>query len=369
MQLTPDDCRLIDESIDRHCRDLAAGCFARPEMLASAADFRAACQRFAEQGVLNVTADEGGGLWEDCDAPGNLAFTLDTLATLGATNAALALVLHRAALARHLLDRLHGCPEPVADISRLALCLHGRHGLGRGELARWWQDRDPDLGMLSDVFDRQGPRLALMADNSGGVLCPVFEGGMLQWWLVPAPAPLDAQHGLDELRTAGIRPAGGELLALADAATARALARDVWHREWLGLLAIGQGVARQALARATDHAALRVQGGTVIARHAAVQALLGSLRSAQAETGAFLAAQRLDSGSFGRLLLARNRLQDGLADAVNAAMQIFGGSGYMRDGGLEKCFRDFNQLRYQSGGPLDMQLLASHWSSPSEEAA
>ncbi|MCC2674070.1 MAG: hypothetical protein K0R58_1017 [Ramlibacter sp.] len=365
MQLTAEDRHLIGDSLQRICQDLSAGLFARAEHSCAPSDFAGVLRLLAEQGVFNATDEPGCGLWEDCADPANLALTLDSLATLGATNAALAFSLHRAALARHLLAQLQRDREPAENPADLSLCLHGRHGIGRGELARWWQGLPADDSLLQDVFDAGSPRLALTQDKIGRVICPVFTDGALQWHVCSAPREATTAHGLDELRYGSIIPALGEPLPVLAPAAARSLSRDLWHRDWLGLLAIQKGAVRQALARAREYSALRYQGGEVIHRHAAVQALLVELRGALAETTAFLQAQRLDANAFGELLLARNRLQESLNTAANAAMQIFGGIGYMRDTGIEKCFRDVNQLRYQSGGPLDMTLLAAAWEEAS----
>lgn len=365
MQLTAEDRHLIGDSLQRICLDLADGAFARAESPCPPAGFGAALRVLAGQGVLNASAEPGCGLWEDCADPANLALTLDSLATLGATNAALAFSLHRAALARHLLAELQCSPEPAESAVELSLCLHGRHGIGRGELARWWQGLGTDDSLLQDVFDAASPRLALTQDKIGRVICPVFVGGALQWRICPAPREATTAHGLDELCYGHIMPAAGEPLPDLTPVAARSVARDLWHRDWLGLIAIQMGAVRQALARARDYSALRYQGGDLIHRHAAVQALLVELRGGLAETAAFLRAQSLDASAFGALLLARNRLQETLGVAANAAMQVFGGIGYMRDTGIEKCFRDVNQLRYQSGGPLDMTLLAAAWEDAS----
>lgn len=361
MQLSTEDRRQISDSIQQICRDLSAQCFARPEQPCAPAAFEGAARLLMAQGVVNLTDEAGCGLWEDAEDPGNLALTLDSLATIAASNPALALSLHRSALARHLLERLQYTPDPVTDLARITLCLHGRHGLGRGELALWWQGRPADEALLSDVLDATSPRLTLTQGNTGGVLCPVFAGGELHWRLCNPHEPGRDNHGLDELCYGQVSAADGLPLPGPEGAAGRALAQGIWHREWLGLLAIQQGGVRQALARARDYSALRYQGGQIINRHPAVQALLTDIRSALADTGGFLDAQALDHAGFGRLLLARNRLQEGLSVAANAAMQIFGGIGYMRDTGMEKSFRDVNQLRYQSGGPLDMQLLAANW--------
>lgn len=361
MQLSLEDRHLIGDALQRVCQDLSAGPFARPEQPCDAAGFAAALHLLAEQGVVNTGDEAGCGLWEDCADPANLALTLDSLATLGGANAALAFSAHRAALARQLLSRLQYRPAATEGPAAILLCLHGRHGIGRGELAHWWQGRPSGDSLLHDVFDAGSPRLALTQDKTGRVICPVFAGDGLQWWSCPVPQEAAAAHGLDELRLAAVIPEAGERLPALAPERARDLARDLWHCDWLGLLAIQLGAVRLALARARDYSALRFQGGELIHRHAAVQALLGELRGAIADTTSFLRAQSLDATAFGELLLARNRLQDALNAGANAAMQVFGGIGYMRDTGIEKCFRDINQLRYQSGGPLDMTLLAAAW--------
>lgn len=359
MPLTVEDRHLIGDSLQRLCRDLGARHFARPELPCAAEDFRAAAGALAGAGFLDSDGEAAGyGLWADAGDPG---LTLASLATIAEANPALALRLHRAALAGDLLRRLGVAMPAAAD--RLTLCLHGGHGIGRGELAHWWRGQAADERLLADVFDAGAPRLALILDKTDRVACPVFAAGTLHWVLCPVRQEAADTHGLDELRHARVHPDLGEPLpAPADAA---ALARGLWQRDWLGLLAVQLGAARRAFALARDHAALRHQGGQRIDRHPAVQGLLGAQRSALADAGDFLARQDLSATAFGTLLLARNRLQDALAEAVNAAMQVLGGSGYMKDAGVEKCFRDLYQLRYQSGSPLEMVLLAAAWEEQS----
>lgn len=362
MQLNHDDRQLIGDSLQRLCRDLSTQYFSYPETPCHPDDFHAACTQLQEQGVLNTSDEPGCGLWEGGDDAVHLTLTLDSLTTLGHTNAALAFQLHRAALARYLLD---GLGQPVAGADRLSLCLHGHHGVGRGELACWWRGKPADLELLADVFDTLRPRLALIPDNPASVLCPVFAAGTVQWWRATVPPLTNDNHGLDELLTGTVTASGGTALPHLTPTASRALSQAVWHREWLGLLAIQLGILRQAGEKARAHAALRFQGGRIINGHPAVQCLLTGIRAAETDAAAFLRLQTLNDEGFGTLLLARNRLQESLAEAASTAMQVLGGIGYMRDCGLEKCFRDINQLRLQSGGPLDMPLLATHWEEQS----
>lgn len=350
MQPSSEDRHLIEASVQKICRDLSISHFSQPETICSTEAFTQALSILVEQGVLNLSDEPGYGLWEHTDSPEEIALTLSSLRTLASTDAALALSLHRAALAR----QLPGCPTTP----NLGICLHGRHGLGRGELAHWWQQSSIQDKFLADVFSDHEPRLALMPAGGGHVICPVFQCPQgFSWWLVPANTPANHGLGLNELPYGQVWPAQGEFLTRLDPLQSR----HIWHQEWLGLLAIQLGCLDHAGKQAAAYARIRYQGGQLINQHAAVQSLLTDISSAQADTELFLQYQQLNEGSFRHLLLARNRLQESLCTAVNAAMQIMGGLGYMRDSGIEKCLRDAYQLRFQSGSPLDMQSLASAW--------
>ncbi len=356
MSPSAEERQLISHSVHHICADLAQQYFSRPEQVCSDADFSAALHQFSDQGVIELGAEPGYGLWEGGDDADALALSLDLLRLIAHTNTALALSLHRSALARQLL---RACAADSAATLTTSLCLQGRLGLGRGELALWWQGSDAPLSLLAEVFAADAPRPALVARAAGHSLCAVYEAGQLHWRLCAHPPQTPTQLGLDELASAAILPASG--VRLPDVDDARALARSLWQRDWLGLLAIELGCTQRAYTLARDYAGLRRQGGRRIGEHRAVSDMLLELRASSAEVGDFLAAARLDTSGLQRLLLARNRLQLSLQGAVNAAMQIFGGLGYMRDTGVEKCFRDLYQLRYQSGGPLEMQALAAQW--------
>ncbi|NNM53049.1 MAG: acyl-CoA/acyl-ACP dehydrogenase [Pseudomonadales bacterium] len=350
MQVSSEDHHLVAASIQRICHDLSISHFARPEVVCNSEAFTQALSVLIEQGVLNLTNEPGYGLWEHADSTEGLALTLSSLRTLASTHAALALSLHRAALAR----QLPGCPSSP----HIGLCLHGHHGLGRGELARWWRQSTTNNAILADVFSCHRARLALIPAHDGHMLCPVFQHQLgITWWIVPVTTSTDHGLGLDELHYGRMVPEQGELLTRQDPLQSRHL----WHQEWLGLLAIQLGCIDHAGEKAAAYAGIRYQGGKLIDQHEAVQSLLTDIRGVQADTETFLQYQQLDENSFRHLLLVRNRLQEGLGTAVNAAMQVMGGLGYMRDNGIEKCLRDAYQLRYQSGSPLDMQLLAASW--------
>jgi len=50
-----------------------------------------------------------------------------------------------------------------------------------------------------------------------------------------------------------------------------------------------------------------------------------------------------------------------LAHGASAALQVFGGQGYMRDSGLEKALRDVNHLRLLGGSPSELRTCVAAW--------
>ncbi len=132
----------------------------------------------------------------------------------------------------------------------------------------------------------------------------------------------------------------------------------------VGLQAVGSAAA--ALATAEAYAAERVQGGVAIARHAAVQRLLAHTR-AWTEGGRMLAlwtALRLDESNEHpdqderRIALGEVSLLTPIVKALlseqafagaNAALQVLGGHGYIREWGIEQRVRDLRVATLYEG--------------------
>ncbi len=360
MQLSDEDIVMIDDSLRHLCKDLAEAVFSRPERACEPEPFSQAMNLVMDQGFVNTDEESGCGLWEACGQAPQLALTLRSLTALARVNAALALSLHRSALAHFVLRQLG---RTDMGTTHPGICLHGRHGIGRGELANWWRGQPMDEAVLRDVLAPDRPFSGLMHPQTQLLLAPAFTKGTMAWLLIQGQVKrAEPGHGLDELHDGAFEPAQVQVIALPEQ-QARALSMDVWHREWLGLLAIQQGCVQQMTEMAQQFSALRFQGGRVIAGHPAVQIMLSDMQMALTDVRTVLAGQALNEAGFADLLRARNRLNDGLALAANVAMQTFGGLGYMRDNGIEKRWRDVNHLRQQSGGALDMQLMSANWCS------
>lgn len=358
MQLSDEDIVMIDDSLRHLCKDLAEAVFSRPERACEPEPFIQAMNLVMDQGFVNTDEESGCGLWEACRQAPQLALTLRSLTALARVNAGLALSLHRSALAHFVLRQLGRADTGGAHPG---ISLQGRQGIGRGELANWWCGKPVDEAVLSDVWAPDRRFSGVMHRQTQVLLAPALTKGAMVWLLLQGRvAKAEPGHGLDELHDGAFEPARIDEVRLPEQ-QAKALAMDVWHREWLGLLAIQQGCVQQMTEMAQQFSALRFQGGRVIAGHPAVQIMLSDMQAALTDVRTVLAGQALTEQGFADLLRARNRLNDSLALAANVAMQTFGGLGYMRDNGIEKRWRDVNHLRLQSGGPLEMQLMSANW--------
>jgi len=308
------------------------------------------------------------GLWPADDSGSASVFSIRALQLLGEVNAGIALAWHRAALAAHLagglgLDRRAG---------GAAVAVTGHYGLARSSLARWLLDRKPeqdDTALLSDWLDRHArDTFALAPVDWQWLLWPVWTAhGPV--WCRHARDKLIAerqrpQHGLDELVLWRLR-----LPEPVPAAPRQEAARAMFGRalkmEVVAALAIASGAVRGACRMTLDYAARRRQGGVPINRYPAVQSQLAIIDSALVQADDALGAldRPLDAIDLGRLLTVRARLDAALREAANAAMQVHGGIGYMRDIGIEKRLREVNMLSTVAGGVREIPLFLAEWQS------
>lgn len=334
----------------------------RPEQTLSATDFAAIVHAAQAAGLLDATAD-GAGLWSDLARSADPAFSLQALRCLARQHTGVAFHLHGLALAQAAAGMLGQKVEAT-----LPLTFTTTWGLGRSALARWLSGAplaENDTPLLEDLFG-DGARILFAPASTGGLL-PRFQSGQLHLACYPpasGTAIPDAQpHGLDGLMAFTWRPDRPPLwsAALTPASAATLLAAFL-----SGLVAIALGASERAAHLAADYATCRIQGGRPIIQHDAVALLM-----AEVEDGLHAAAARLlplgpltAPDSLALAIGLKRELLPLLCASVNAAMQIHGGCGYMRDTGVENVLRDLNCLRVIGGSPDELGLMRTSLQFP-----
>lgn len=128
----------------------------------------------------------------------------------------------------------------------------------------------------------------------------------------------------------------------------------------IDIAAMATGLAARALTLAVDYARARRQFGRSIGEFQAIQLLLGEmlvlLRAAR--LSAWDAARRRDQGRDIRAAasIAKYLATENCFRIVDSALQIHGGSGYMRESEIERLYRDCRVLRIYEG-TSQIQLL------------
>ena len=373
IELEADEARAWTDAVGRYTDEVIAPLFARAEQVVAQPDCRRALDGLLALGVLNEGADAGLGLWDLPDSALGRRLSLLYLQIVARQSASLAWQMHLQAMARHL-DRLAG----VHDTSgRPLVLMQGQQGLGRDALVHALCGQaltPPQAAMLADNWcwpDAARPRLLnALSDWTALWLCTWHEEAGWRWHRLDRSElvcePLPAGLGLDELALWSVQarttaPADGVALTGVEAASAWTRLQAV---QAAGLLAITQAGVWRAAGLAHEQAQLRRQGGQLIARHAAVQQLLSLARGSASEAAQDLA--RLGSPdtpwpALRELWRMRARHQQRLSMGASAALQVFGGMGYMKDTGLERLLRQTHHLRLLGGSPAELQLCVACW--------
>lgn len=108
-----------------------------------------------------------------------------------------------------------------------------------------------------------------------------------------------------------------------------------------GSAAIARGVARRAHELALDYAKARTQGGVAIIEHDAVRRMLAAMSVRLAATAPPAGAE-LDATA---ALAAKVASTEAAVASSTDAVQVFGGTGYMHETGVEKLMRDAKYLQ------------------------
>lgn len=359
MQPRSDDEQLITDQIRHFARQQLGHFRDNPHNPATARD---ALECTREAMAMGLFDPDAGGIWQRDDPAGYRQSVL-ALMVLSEQSPELALHLHQQALALKLM------PKPSADdaFERLPwLSLGLGPGFPAAELMHW--HRHPNdravLNHLADWWLPQTPGCALLMapDYWQRLLVPAQTRKGPHWVMIRRTSLTSLTS--DTLQAPGCwsawRPeplAGVRRRLIAPCPPDGYL--NLLGLAWLGQLAIALTSVRQAAARAVDYAGQRRQGGVLIRQHGAVQLLLADLDNAIQ-----LTEPRLDtlcelSGTelWLQASQARGALHPWLCRGANAAMQVFGGIGYMQDTGVESLVRINQILAVLHGSPMTMQQL------------
>lgn len=355
--------RSVLETAARFCDRVARPLGERPEIVPTPAQMAAVIAQADEAGLLPQADMPGIGLWTAL-APDALLLSTDILAQVAAHSAAAAFHLHQTALGRRLRARLG-----LANAAPLP-CLYGEGGLAKGLLGPFLEHGvGPGRPAPAALFP--GPKTAVetslpllwpAADPWDAVVLPVWRAdkGDLAWAVVErgSIAGTEAAHGHGLEGVTLWRLAFPQPLAPFDVPDALGLYREMLALDAMGLVAVGLGSARAAVAAAKRYAHERRQGGKLIAEHAAVRLLLGGATADTAVVETLLRQMTAAPRCLGDAFYLRSAAHPLLCRAASSALQVFGGYGYMRDFGLERALRDNNVLRLCAGSPNDLVLTA-----------
>jgi len=373
IELEADEALAWTDAVARFTDEVIAPLFARPECITAPADCRQALDGLLALGVLNEGPHAGLGLWDLPQSALGRSLSLAYLQQVSSASAAMAYQMHLQAMARYL-DRLAG----VHDAQGLPLVLlQGHQGLGREALVHLLggQALTPDhVAMLSDNWcwpDASRPRLLqALPDWTALWLCSWCADTGWRWHRLARQAlmctALAPGMGLDELPIQSVYVL--QDISVAGASLSGEAAASAWSTlqavHAMGLMAITQAQVHRAGLRALEQAHLRRQGGELIARHAAVQQLVSLALSAASEAERDLHAMtRIDAPwpALRELWRMRARHQVRLSAGASAALQVFGGMGYMKDTGMEKLLRQTHHLRLLGGSPAELAHCVACW--------
>jgi alkylation response protein AidB-like acyl-CoA dehydrogenase len=163
-----------------------------------------------------------------------------------------------------------------------------------------------------------------------------LERDVAQMGLRAAPAASLELAEVDCLRPSGYAPTPGGSEG-SNAAMSAASAQALLHA---GTAAIAHGIARRAYEMALEYAHNRRQGGVAIIEHDAVSDMLSAMAvrlTCRPEIATDTAGLAIDEA---HALAAKIAATDAAVASTTDAVQVFGGTGYMVETGIEKLMRD-----------------------------
>jgi acyl-CoA dehydrogenase len=199
--------------------------------------------------------------------------------------------------------------------------------------------------------DSDGPGIAvfLVPANAAGVVVGTKDAKMGQ------EGAWTADVGLDEVRVGDDALIGGaEDIGYRAAMTS--LARGRIH-----IAALAVGAAQRALDESVSYAATATQGGTPIGDFQLVQAMIADQQTGVMAGRALVrdAARLWLSGEDRRIAPSAAKLfcTEMVGNVADLAVQIHGGSGYMREVTVERIYRDVRLLRLYEGTSEIQRLI------------
>ena len=371
--LNEEDVQTALGEVRRFARGAVSSNVERPEHPLPRHSMEALVSEAIEAGFIPDASDEPTGLWVDLDDPLGPTLSARTIETLASVNPGIAWACHIRAMPVWLARRLNR-PEAL-DERETVVPLHGCYGLGRAALPRYLAGTElgvDDRAMLKDWLmpaHKDARRVVHAPAGFDGVLSPYFDGEAVRWIRQPIgaldPLPVGPTLGLDEVDAVALASSdAGTPLGPENPEEARNVFAEALAIQSLALVAVGLGCLRHARDLAREQAKARKQGGRSIAHHPAVQSLIGSADSAVAVVDALL--DRMSDGPLrgsrvGEVFAIRAEVHPLLCRGATDALQVFGGSGYMQDVGMEKALRDSQQLRLMGGTPGDLTRFVAEW--------
>ena len=371
--LNEEDVQTALAQVRRFARGAVSSNVERPEHPLPRHSMEALVSEAIEAGFIPDASDEPTGLWVDLDDPLGPTLSARTIETLASVNPGIAWACHIRAMPVWLARRLNR-PEAL-DERETVVPLHGCYGLGRAALPRYLAGTElavDDRAMLKDWLmpaHKDARRIVHAPAGFDGVLSPYFDGEAVRWIRQPIgaldPLPVGPTLGLDEVDAVALASSdAGTPLGPENPEEARNVFAEALAIQSLALVAVGLGCLRHARDLAREQAKARKQGGRSIAHHPAVQSLIGSADSAVAVVDALL--DRMSDGPLrgsrvGEVFAIRAEAHPLLCRGATDALQVFGGSGYMQDVGMEKALRDSQQLRLMGGTPGDLARFVAEW--------
>jgi len=371
--LSQADVQIALDQVRRFARTVISVDVARPEQRISRASLEMVLAKATETGLIPNEEEEPTGLWLDFEDPLTPTLSARTIEILASVNPGIAWACHVRAMPVWLARRLSR--PTVLDGHSTVVALQGHAGLGRTALPRYLAGAElvnDDRAVLRDWLlpaQEDAHRVVHVPAEFDRVLSPCFDGDSIRWIRqtsdVLGPVSVGPTLGLDELDAVALSSSDvGTALGPEDPAEAREIFAEALVIQSLALVAVGLGCLRHARELARNQAKTRIQGGRKIEEHPAVQSLLGSADAAVATTDALLgrmAEGPLVGKRIGEVFAARAEAHPILCRGATDALQVFGGSGYMRDVGMEKALRDSQQVRLMGGTPGDLKRFVAEW--------